>query len=243
MQPDLIIPARMGSSRFFGKPLALIDGVPLVIRVCNRATEAFDKSKIYVATDNDHIARVVEEHGFQVVMTSDKCVTGTDRVAEAASAIRSECVINLQGDEPLVRREHIEVILQAARARPDVTHNCYAAIERPAEMTSKNVPKVVLGEGGQLLYASRAPIPMVKGEDRQALGYKQVCIYYFPAADLSLFGESKKKASLEGLEDIEILRLVEKNRTVLMHQLTGPFQAVDEVSDVSIVESLLARGF
>lgn len=243
MNPDVIIPARMGSSRFFGKPLVMIDNVPLVVRVCNRAAVAFDKSKIYVATDNNQIARVVEEHGYQVVMTSETCVTGTDRVAEAARAIGSEFVINLQGDEPLVRGEHLEAVLRAAIARPDVTHNCYAAIERPAEMTSKNVPKVVVGEDGTLLYASRAPIPMAKGEGRQALGHKQVCIYYFPVADLSLFGEGKKKTRLEGIEDIEILRLVENNRTVLMHQLTGSFQAVDEAADVLVVEGLLARGF
>jgi 3-deoxy-manno-octulosonate cytidylyltransferase (CMP-KDO synthetase) len=233
----------MSSSRFFGKPLMPINGIPLVVRVCQRAETVFDKSKIFVATESDQIAKVVSDHGYQVVMTSDKCQTGTDRISEAARVIGSKYVINLQGDEPLVRAEHLMTVLEAARTHPEVTHNCYAKIETPDEIRNKNVPKVVFGDDRQLIYASRAPIPMGKAQTEQSLGHKQVCIYYFPASDLKLFGESEQKANLESIEDIEILRLVENHRTVLMHELEGPFQAVDEIEDVKKVERLLASGF
>jgi 3-deoxy-manno-octulosonate cytidylyltransferase (CMP-KDO synthetase) len=242
MNPDVIIPARMGSSRFPGKPLVPIQGLPLVVRVCQRAAQVFDNSKIYVATESQQIGDVVQQYGYQVVFTSQHCVTGTDRIAEAARIIGSTQVINLQGDEPLVRAEHLRVILEAAEQRPDVTHNCYARVESMDEMLSRNVPKVVVSPSGSLLYASRAPIPLGKVPDKPILGLKQVCIYYFPEPHLQFFGEGKRKSPLEAIEDIEILRLVENSNSVFMHELKGRFQAVDEISDVLRVEKLLGDG-
>lgn len=232
----------MGSSRFPGKPLASVAGVPLVVRVCERASQVFDKSKVFVATESTLIGQVVEEHGYQVIYTSDKCVTGTDRIAQAARILGSSQVINLQGDEPLVRAEDLRKVLDAASVNPDVTHNCFTKVESINEMRSKNVPKVVVSNSGKLLYASRAPIPRGKGQELHWRGWKQVCIYYFPASHLELFGEDKAKAELEKIEDIEILRLLEFGLEVTMHKLEGKFQAVDEVSDVAIVEKLLLDG-
>lgn len=242
MNPDIIIPARMGSRRFPGKPLVSIAGIPLVVRVCQKAEQAFDRSKIFVATESQQIGDIVQQNGFQVVYTSQHCETGTDRIAEAARAIGATQVINLQGDEPLIRAEHLNILLEAARERPDVTHNCYAQVQSVDEMRSSNVPKVVLNNSGNLLYASRAPIPLGKDPTSLELGLKQVCIYYFPESHLELFGEGKRKSHLEQIEDIEILRLVETSNVVAMHELVGTFQAVDEIADVAKVEKLVIDG-
>jgi len=233
----------MGSSRFPGKPLVPICGVPLIVRVCERAGLVFDRSKIFVATESSQIGEVVRQHGFQVVYTSKHCETGTDRIAEAAKIVGSTHVINLQGDEPLVRAEHLKIVLEAATKRPDVTHNCYTQVESENEMRSRNVPKVVVSPSGSLLYASRAPIPFGKQPEKSTLGLKQVCVYFFPKAHLQHFGENKQKSPLEKIEDIEILRLVENSNPVLMHELKGRFQAVDEISDVQKVEDLISNGY
>jgi len=243
VNPDVIIPARMGSSRFPGKPLVKIAGIPLVVRVCQRAEEAFDRAKIYVATESRQIGDVVRQHGFQVVYTSPDCETGTDRIAEAAKAIGSTQVINLQGDEPLVRAEHLNTVLEAARKQPEITHNCYTQVGSLDEMRSLNVPKVVVSNSGRLLYASRAPIPLGKNTANPVLGLKQVCIYYFPKSHLQLFGVGRRKTPLELVEDIEILRLLETANAVEMHKLLGEFQAVDEIADVARGEKLLNDGY
>lgn len=232
----VIIPARMASTRFPGKPLAMVNGVPLILRVLHNAEAFFSPEQVFVATDSESIMDVVVSNGHNAIMTSGECRTGTDRVAEAARFLGSEGIINLQGDEPLVKSEHMEVISRAARADPDQTHCCYAAIGSAQELHNTNVPKVVISEKGNLLYASRLPIPGYKNGRKGHSGFKQVCIYYFPAAHLRHFGPGSLKGNLEDAEDIEILRLLEKSESVSMHYLEGTFHAVDIPSDIPVVE-------
>lgn len=238
--PNLIIPARMKSSRFPGKPLVPIAGKPLILRVCDVAVSVMGSEKVFVATESTEISSLVEGSGYRSVLTSDECRTGTDRVAEAARKLGIDGVLNLQGDEPLVRPEHVELMLRVSAEEPDISHNCFARIKSSKELTSLNVPKVVLDQNQALLYASRLGIPGRKGEGTPPDYFKQVCIYYFSEPDLSLYGPGTQKSSLEDSEDIEILRILEHGRTVRMHMVDGAFQAVDVPSDVQIVESLLA---
>ena len=111
----IIIPARYKSTRFPGKPLALINGREMILRVADNAAKALDKSKVYIATDSNTIKQRVEEEGYNVVMTSENCLTGTDRVAEASLQIKESIIINLQGDEPLITPEDITEIIKAKK--------------------------------------------------------------------------------------------------------------------------------
>lgn len=239
MEFDLVIPARMASSRFPGKPLVLIKSKPLIIWVCENAAEFISREKIFVSTDSFEIARVVESFGFNTIMTKSECLTGTDRVAETARELGSKAIINLQGDEPMVKREHLDVLLTAASKEPRVTHNCFSIITDSTEMLSQTVPKVVVDNKNRLLFASRSPIPFNKSSGEPGRGLKQVCIYYFPIDHLRHFGVAAEKTYLESQEDIEILRLVERGETVRMHEVVGKFQAVDLPTDVEKVEKFL----
>lgn len=236
---DVIIPARYASSRFPGKPLVLINGVPLILRVLSRAENFFDRNRLFVATDNEEIYKLVKSAGHKAVMTPAECATGTDRVAEAARILGSSAVLNIQGDEPLLTSRHFQVIVEAAKANPEVAHNCYAPVRNEEEFRSRNVPKVVLSENGNLMYASRLAIPGFKDSKHAKLGFKQVCVYYFPAEALHHFGLGVAKSNHESVEDIEILRLVERSVPVSMHLLEGEFQAVDVPEDVEVVERML----
>ncbi len=107
MRTVVLIPARYSSSRFPGKPLVKLLGKPMILWVAELACKAVDKNDVFVATDDSRIAEVVESAGFGVVMTSDSCLTGTDRLAEAAAKIDADIFINVQGDEPLASADDI----------------------------------------------------------------------------------------------------------------------------------------
>ena len=110
MKSIIIIPARYGSSRFEGKPLFKILGTEMVIRVANICAKVVGKENLYVATDNKKISKVVISNGYKAIMTSTKCLTGTDRVAEAALKVKSDIYVNVQGDEPTINPKDIKKI-------------------------------------------------------------------------------------------------------------------------------------
>ena len=111
MKSVIIIPARFGSSRYKGKPLILINNVPLVIRVIKKCEKVLGNKNVYVATDNKLIAKTVKDYGHNFIMTSKKNLTGTDRVAEASKKINANIIINVQGDEPLINPTDIKKVL------------------------------------------------------------------------------------------------------------------------------------
>ena len=111
MKTVIIIPARYGSSRYEGKPLIKINGVPLVIRVARKCSLAINKKNIFIATDDTRISKVAELYGYQYIMTSKKNLTGTDRVAEASEKLNAKIIINVQGDEPLINPKDIKKVI------------------------------------------------------------------------------------------------------------------------------------
>ena len=115
----IIIPARYDSKRFPGKPLQLICGKELIIHVADKCVKAVGKQNLYVATDSIKIKKKVLEENYKVIMTSKRCLTGTDRVAEASKKIKSDIYINVQGDEPLVSSNDIKKIIQAKKKKPE----------------------------------------------------------------------------------------------------------------------------
>lgn len=236
----LIIPARYESSRLPGKPLTPISGVPMIERTYKQCVRGFPREDIYVATDDERIADFCAEKDMQCLMTSKECLTGTDRVAEAAEMLQPDYVINVQGDEPIFNPDDIRAFLDAVRHHPREVLNGYTPIHREENYRSRGVPKVVFRPDGRLLYMSRSPIPGNKS-DRFERAFRQVCIYGFPFELLRAFASQKTKGRLEAIEDIEILRFLEMGHEVRMIELSDVSVAVDYPEDVQKVEAVLSR--
>lgn len=236
-----VIPARYRSSRFPGKPLVNILGKPLVIHVAEKAVAALGHENVVVATEDLRIFDEVEKWGFKAIMTTDKPLTGTDRIWEVAQQIKADFYINIQGDEPMVSPEDVKAILEARRVHPDMIVNGYSALLPQEDPHSVNIPKVVFSESGRLLYMSRAAIPGIKGTDEIPVYHKQVSIYAFNYAELEAFGNRTEKTPLEHFEDIEILRFAEMDYPIQMVPISGNSLAVDEPGDVAIVEAAINK--
>lgn len=237
-EPVIVIPARHASSRFPGKPLVEIAGVPLIQRVWRQCVRAVQPERVYVATDDERIANVCQSAGIQVLTTPSDCPTGTDRLAACLDRLEAECIINVQGDEPLVSPEDIQAVVDTAARHPEWVINAYCPIDQAADYHSATVPKVVLRPDGRLLYMSRSPIPGSKDGTFQR-AWKQVCIYAFPRTALSAFAAHGAKTALEDEEDIEILRFLELGWDVRMVEVSSSSVAVDVPDDVARVEAAL----
>ena len=240
MKSVVIIPARYGSSRYKGKPLAKILGREMILRVADICSQAVGKKNTYVATDHIRIKNVVKNFGYNVIMTSKKCLTGTDRVAEAAKKISSDIYINVQGDEPTIEPKDIKKIIRAKIKNPKYVICGYDQVNRFENPENKNLPKLVVNEKNELIYISRSLIPGEKKKTNKKF-FKQVCIYGFNKDQLNKFYERKKKSWLEKIEDIEILRYFELNIKIKMIKLDSNSVAVDEVKDIAKAEKLLIK--
>ncbi|MGB2221190.1 MAG: 3-deoxy-manno-octulosonate cytidylyltransferase [Neptunomonas phycophila] len=242
MKAVVLIPARYKSSRFPGKPLVPLLGKPMIIWVAELSAKAVGVENVYVATDDKRIADVVENAGYQSVMTSDKCLTGTDRLAEAAAQINADIYINVQGDEPLVDPADINKVLKAKINNPESIVNGFCLISPEEDPESVNIPKVITTEDDQLLYMSRKALPGFKDNKNAPIKYKkQVCIYGFSKEELDDFIGFGRKSELEHSEDIEILRFLELGYKIKMVETKPGSLAVDIPDDVSVVENALRK--
>ena len=242
LQPKVavVIPARFKSSRFPGKPLAKIKGKEMIIWVAEIAEKALGKENVYIATENEEIVDVVKGYGYKVVLTSDKCPTGTDRVAEAALEIDADIIINIQGDEPMLDPNDVRKVLEYKLQYPDHIINCMAYLSSHEEVESKKIPKVVTSLDDELLYISRNAIPGTKTGNGPT-PKKQVCIYAFSRQHLEQFTSVERKTPLEAQEDIEIIRFLELGSKVKMLLLGSNSHAVDYPEDIQVVEKLLSN--
>lgn len=235
-----VIPARYKSSRFPGKPLVALLGKPMIIWVCEIVEKALGKRNTFVATDDERIKILVEKYGFNAVMTSKSCKTGTDRVWNFAQKIHADIYINVQGDEPLLDYKNILDVFEAKKRFPQSVINCYTALAENENPNNINIPKVIVSKDDKLIYMSRLPVPGIKDKCSDVPEYKkQVCIYGFSYEDLKLFGEQKQKSEVEKFEDIEILRFFDLGKEVKMIRTKRASLAVDVPDDVQKVEVAL----
>lgn len=240
MKTVVLIPARFKSSRFPGKPLVKLLGKPMILWVAELSAKAVGAENVYVATDDARIFSLVTSSGFQAVMTSDKALTGTDRIAEAAESIDADIYINVQGDEPLVSPDDILKVAEFKRLNMESVANAFCIIGSNENPHSENIPKVIFNERGELVYMSRVAIPGFKDQANAPLKYyKQVCIYGFTKDQLVRFRSYERKSALEVVEDIEILRFLELGVSVKMIEAGTATLAVDVPGDVAAVESVL----
>lgn len=238
-----VIPARYQSSRFPGKPLVNLNGIPMIIRVAKIVEKVLGKENTYVATDDDRIKDVVESHGFKAVMTSSDCLTGTDRVYDFSKQVTANIYINVQGDEPLLNHEDIQKIIDIKKDNMNSVINGMCSLAHDEDPHNVNTPKVVTNKFNNLLYMSRLAIPGIKSMKEGLLPdyKKQVCIYAFSQEELEAYGSRHEKAIFEGFEDIEILRFFDLNIPVKMVETSGSSLAVDVIKDVAKVEAELIK--
>ena len=241
MDISIIIPARYGSSRYKGKPLVKLLGREMILRVADICLKVVKKDKLFIATDDNRIAKKVSENGFNFIMTSKRCLTGTDRVAEASMKIRSDVYINVQGDEPTIRPGDIKKIIESKIKFPNHVICGYDKIHKFEDPFSLNLPKVVVNEKNELVYMSRLAIPGSKKKLKKKNYLKQVCIYAFNKNELKKFNSRNQKGKLEKIEDIEILRFFEDNIKIKMVKLNSNSVAVDEKSDVKKAEKIIKK--
>ena len=232
----IVIPARYQSSRFPGKPLQPIFGEPMISYVASTAIEVVGREHVYIATENNEIRLVCKELGYNVIMTSDQCLTGTDRVAEAAMELDYDHFVNIQGDEPMLKEQDIRKAIYAKNKHHDKVVNCYTSVYEN-EAANPNTIKMVMKKNSDLMYASRSTIPGTKTGIGDRL-HKQVCIYVFNKRELEMFS-SRDKTPVEWYEDIEILRFLEMNYPVHMVRVSASSHAVDTPEDIKTVEELM----
>ena len=235
----IIIPARFGSKRYKGKPLVKILGRELVLRVADVCKKTIGQKNLYIATDSNKIANKVKESGYEYILTSKNCLTGTDRVAEAAKKIKAKIYINVQGDEPLVNPRDIRKIINAKKIYPNHVICGYDKIHKLQHPRNLNLPKVVVNSRKELIYISRSLVPGSKKVKLNKNYFKQVCIYAFNKNELNKFYSLKKKSEIEDMEDIEILRFFDLGIKIKMIKLNSNSVAVDEIADVKKAEKII----
>jgi 3-deoxy-manno-octulosonate cytidylyltransferase (CMP-KDO synthetase) len=243
MRALVVIPARYGSTRFEGKPLAMLAGKPMIVHVLQRARAAKSATLVVVATDDARIQRAVEAHGGEARMTASTHATGTERVAEVARAIECDLVVNVQGDEPLLEPGMVDEVVNLLRADPRADMaTLMTPLASEEEFRNPNVVKVVADLNGNALYFSRAPIPCPRVSD-VALRCAHIGIYAYRREFLLEF-PGLAPTPLEQTESLEQLRALEHGRRIRVAQTRCPYHgvSVDTPGDLAAVAAILAKG-
>jgi 3-deoxy-manno-octulosonate cytidylyltransferase (CMP-KDO synthetase) len=240
-----VIPARYGSTRFPGKPLALIAGKPMIRHVYERALRSNLLSQVIVATDDERIRRAVEEFGGQAMMTAADHATGTDRVAEVAGRLKASHYVNVQGDEPLIEPIYIDhcarLVLEGAPMSTLATR-----IRWRSELFDQNVVKLITDSLGYAICFSRSPIPFPRkyldrgmDVDLDCTTYlRHVGVYGYSLASLRTLA-SVGECEPEGLESLEQLRALVAGLKIRVMVVDALTPCVDVPADLRKVEDLL----
>lgn len=239
-----IIPARWQSSRFPGKPLALILGKPMFVHVYERAASCPDLKAVYLATDDTRIAEAAKEHNVPCVMTPVNCASGSDRVCKAALDLGlpdNAVIINIQGDEPALEPAMLSELVQPFFHDPGVRVTTLACDLSADLAANSDRVKVVLDRAGNALYFSRALIPHNRDAENDApprLGH--IGLYAFTFETLRRF-TALPPAPLEQLEQLEQLRLLENNIPIRVIRTGYAVHGVDRPQDVIELENILRK--
>jgi len=254
MDYTVIIPARMASSRLPAKPLADLAGLPMVVRVAQRAAQSRAR-RVVVAADDARVLQVCQTHGIEALLTRQDHVSGSDRLAEACALLGlagDELVVNVQGDEPLIPPGLIDDVARVLAERPEASMGTAAhAIHELAEYSNPNVVKVVMDARQMALYFSRAPIPWWRDGQRDAqrdahfqalpspAPLRHIGIYSYRAGFLRQFPQLPP-APIESLESLEQLRALWHGHRIAVH-VTGsaPGPGVDTPADLDRVRGIL----
>lgn len=240
-----VIPARMASSRFPGKPLATINGTPMVGHVYYRSKMSKSLDAVYIATCDDEIRAYAEHIGASCVMTAATHERASDRAAEALLKIeqgaerRVDSVVMIQGDEPMIRPEMIDEAIAPLLEDPTIQIvNLMAPLKNKEEHEDPNEVKVVVDRAGFAMYFSREPIPSWKKGAKDIPMFKQVCVIPF-RRDFLLTFNALVPTPLEVVESVDMLRAMEHGFRVRMVPTQYDTYSVDTMEDLRWVERLM----
>lgn len=240
-----VIPSRYGSSRFPGKPLAMLAGKPLVAWVVQQVKKARTLNDVIVATDDERIVAAVEAYGGKAVMTPSELPSGTDRIACAAGDFAADDIlVNIQGDEPLIKPELIDALAQKLIDNPkwDMA-TAVTPIKSADDLVAKSVVKVVLDRDDGALYFSRLPIPCDRDHTpdfTSGLYVRHLGIYAYRGAFLKKF-IAEKPCALEQTEKLEQLRALWMGGKIAVVRTQDEGVGVDTPEDAARVEKLLLK--
>lgn len=236
-----VIPARMASSRYPGKPLAKILGMPMIEHVYRRSQMSKTLDNLFVATPDKEIKETVEDFGGKAIMTSPKHNRCTDRIAEAVKDIECDIVYNIQGDEPLLYPEIIDMTVKPFFEDENIVSvNPIAKITNVENIEDRNDVKVVTDVNGYIMYYTREPIPsrfLVKDEITM---YKLICIFPFKKDFLMTFTKLEQ-TPLEKIESIDNLRIIEHGYKVKAVEIPRGIDGVDTPEDRDKVEKIMMK--
>lgn len=246
MEFAAIIPARYASTRFPAKPLAVLGGKPVIIRVCEQAAKEFDH--VFVATDDERIFNVVKEGGFTPVMTRSDHKSGTDRCFEAfcKCGVKADVVVNIQGDEPFIQPSQLQTIKELFNS-PDTD---IATLVKPFtpdtpfdRVANPNSPKVVVDDNWNALYFSRSVIPYLRGVPQEEWSsqhtyYKHIGLYAFKA-DVLKAVTGLPQAPLEKAESLEQLRWLSAGYRIKVGVTDVETIGIDTPDDLAAAEVFL----
>jgi 3-deoxy-manno-octulosonate cytidylyltransferase (CMP-KDO synthetase) len=233
----IVIPARYASSRFAGKPLATIGGVPMIARTYAQAKKAKLADRVVVATDDRRIAKAVEAAGGEAIITSESCQNGTARLIEVAKNIDADIYVNVQGDEPFIDPASIDAAI-AVLTQNDAAQisTLYHTIDEN-EAQNPNAVKVVLDACSRALYFSRAQIPFDRdGKKTQYL--KHIGLYAYKKEALLAY-ENLPPSPLEEIEKLEQLRYLQAGYAIYAAKADAPLIAIDTPEDLRRAEAYL----
>ncbi len=240
MRKVIIIPARYGSTRFPGKPLALLWNKPIIQHVYEKAIASGIK-EVYVATDDERIFKTVENFGGKALYTSKDHTCGTERVAEASNILslhEKDIIINLQGDQPLFSPEYFSLLIKPLLFSNQISMSTLATpIKSLKDLENPNKVKVVLDKEGNALYFSRAPIPYFRPPGKEPVYLKHIGVYAYRKGFLDKFIKLPH-GDLEQAEKLEQLRALEYGYKIAVTIVPKDIPEVDTPEDLEYIKNL-----
>jgi len=231
-----VIPARYASSRFPGKALAEIMGQPMIVRVLKAVEKCELIDEVYVATDDVRIKSEVEKAGGRAIMTSAQHQSGTDRIAEAAQEIEAELIVNIQGDEPLIKAESIAQALKPFAEEDNLKMSTLKRKITAEEAKNPDLVKVITDKNDYALYFSRSKVPYYREAELKDQNYYQHIGLYVYRRDFLLQYATMEGTSLEKAESLEQLRALENGFKIKVLETEAKLIGVDRREDIVLVE-------
>lgn len=234
-----IIPARYASKRFPAKALAEILGKAMIVHVYQAVKKCVLVNEVYVATDDQRIKNEVEAAGGKVIMTSEQHQSGTDRIAEAAAKIDADLIVNVQGDEPLIKAESIAQALKPFKEDKDLKMSTLKREITFADAKNPDLVKVITDQNDFALYFSRSPIPYYRDFKKNKQKYYQHIGLYVYRRQFLLNYAQMQRTPLEKAESLEQLRVLENGYQIKVLATKAKLIGVDRKEDIKLVENEL----
>jgi 3-deoxy-manno-octulosonate cytidylyltransferase (CMP-KDO synthetase) len=235
-----IIPARLASTRLARKVLREIAGQPMIARVYEAAKKSPLLEDVIIATDSDEVMQFAQARGWKAQMTSDRHRSGTDRVYEVAQRVAADVYVNIQGDEPLARPEHLDALLGPMRD-PRVMVSTIKTPCPPEDVGNPNAVKVVTALDGRALYFSRSTIPFDRDRTGNVRYFKHLGFYAYRRAALDRFC-NLPESKLEAAERLEQLRFLDNGIDIYVAETPFNTVGVDTEEDLRRVEEMVRSG-